>query len=228
MKTESDARALARSLVRVGTLAGKRVSALLTDMNSPIGYTIGNALETAEAFEILHGRGPDDLRELTYELAVEMLRAAGVAKTKAQARRRIELAVTNGSALEKMRNIVEAQGGDPSFVDAPDRLALARHRSTVRATTGGYLTGMDPVELGYASMALGAGRNRAEDAVDPGAGIRLHVQLGDRIRAGDELATLYTSQRALLQPGANRVAPAFRIGKRRPAVHTRIIATIRR
>jgi thymidine phosphorylase len=197
-------------------------------MNSPIGYAIGNAIETAEAFEILHSRGPDDLRELTYELAVEMLRAAGVAKTKTQARRRIELAVTDGSALEKMRNIVEAQGGDPSVVDAPNQLVLARHRSTVRATTGGYVTGVDPLELGYASMGLGAGRSRAEDVVDPGAGIRLHVQLGDRIRVGDQLATLYTSQRALLQSGVNRVASAFRIGKRRPATRARIIATIRR
>jgi len=228
MKTESDARALARSLVRVGTLAGKRVSALLTDMNSAIGYTIGNALETAEAFEILHGRGPDDLRELTYELAAEMLRAAGVARTKAQARRRVALAVDNESALEKMRQIVEAQGGDPDIVDAPDQLGLARHRSTVRATKDGFVTGVDPLELGYASMGLGAGRNRAEDPIDPGAGIRMHVQLGDRVRAGDQLATLYASQRALLQLGSSRVDSALRIGKRRPAARKRIIATIRR
>jgi thymidine phosphorylase len=201
---------------------------LLTDMNSAIGYTIGNALETAEAFEILHGRGPDDLRELTYELAAEMLRAAGVARTKAQARRRVALAVDNESALEKMRQIVEAQGGDPDIVDAPDQLGLARHRSTVRATKDGFVTGVDPLELGYASMGLGAGRNRAEDPIDPGAGIRMHVQLGDRVRAGDQLATLYASQRALLQLGSSRVDSALRIGKRRPAARKRIIATIRR
>ena len=228
MKTESNARELARCLVRVGTLSGKRVSALLTDMNTPIGYTIGNGLETTEALEILHGQGPDDLRELTYELAAEMLRAAGVSKTKAQALRRVKQALTDGSALEKMRQIVEAQGGDSGVVDAPDQLAVARHRSTVAATADGYVTDLDPLELGYASMGLGAGRGRAEDAVDPGAGIRLHVQLGDAVRTGDALATLYASQRSLLRPGVDRVAASIRIRRRRPAIRSRIIETIRR
>ena len=228
MKTEADARELARCLVRVGTLAGKRVSALLTDMNTPIGYTIGNALETSEALEILHGRGPNDLRELTYDLAAEMLRAAGVAKTKSQALRRVELAVTDGTALQKMREIVDAQGGDSRVVDAPDQLAVARHRTTVTAKADGYVRDIDPLELGYASMRLGAGRSRAEEAVDPGAGIRLHVQLGDRVRTGGELATLYTSERARLRLGADRVSASFRIGKRRPPVRRRIIETIRR
>ena len=228
MKTEADARKLARSLVRVGALAGKRVSALLTDMSSPIGYTIGNALETTEALEVLHGRGPEDLRELTYELGAEMLRAAGVAKTKSQALRRIDLAVMDGTALQKMRAVVEAQGGDPRVVDAPDKLAVARYRTTVRASATGYVSGIDPLELGYASMGLGAGRSRAEDKVDAGAGIRLHVQRGDRVREGDELATLYTSERARLHAGESRVSACFRIGTRRPAVPSRIIETIRR
>jgi pyrimidine-nucleoside phosphorylase len=127
-----------------------------------------------------------------------------------------------------MRRIVEAQGGDSCVVDAPDQLAVARHRSTVAATADGYVTNLDPLELGYASMGLGAGRGRAEDAVDPGAGIRLHVQLGDAVRKGDELATLYASQRSLLRPGADRVAASIRIGRRRPAIRSRIIETIRR
>ena len=228
MKTQSDARDLARCLVRVGRLAGTRVSALLTDMSTPIGYTIGNALETTEALEVLHGRGPNDLQELTYALAAEMLHAAGVAKTRAQALRRVELVVTDGTALRKMQQIVEAQGGDPSVVEEPGRLAVARHRSTVAAKSSGYVTDIDPLELGYASMGLGAGRNRAEDAVDPGAGIRLHIQVGDRVRTGDELATLYASERARLRAGADRVAASFRIGTRRPAVRSRIIETIRR
>jgi pyrimidine-nucleoside phosphorylase len=228
MKTEAEAKELARCLVRVGKLADKRVFALLTDMNAPIGYTIGNALETAEALEILHGEGPDDLRELTYALAVEMLRAAGVAKTKAQALHRIERAVADGMALQKMRQIVEAQGGDPRVVDAPSKLAVATHRSTVNASADGYVTHIDPLELGYASMRLGAGRTRAEDAVDPGAGIRLHVQLGDEVATGDEIATLYASDRGLLRSGRAQVTGAFRIGKRRPPAPSRIIATIRR
>jgi pyrimidine-nucleoside phosphorylase len=228
MKSEDDARKLARSLVRVGTLAGKRVSALLTDMDSPIGYTIGNAIETAEALEILHGKGPDDLRELTYELAAEMLRAGGMTKSKAQALRQIARVVAEGSALAKMQRIVKAQGGDARVVDEPDRLSLARQRSTVRASQDGYIADIDPFELGRASMGLGAGRNRAEDAVDPGAGIRLHVQLGDEVRAGDTLATLYSSRRALLGSGADRTNRAIRIGRRRVKPPERVIATIRR
>ena len=228
MKTESDARELGRCLVRVGALAGKRVSALLTDMNTPIGYTIGNALETTEALGVLHGQGPNDLRELTYALGAEMLRIAGVTKSKAQAMRRIERVIQDGKALEKMKQIVRAQGGDPSVVDAPDQLPVARYHSTVTALAGGYVTDIDPLELGYASVGLGAGRRRTEEAVDPGAGIRLHVQVGDEVRAGDDLVTLYASERALLGSAELRLVDAIRIGKRRTPVRSRIIGMIRR
>jgi pyrimidine-nucleoside phosphorylase len=228
MKTESEARDLARSLVRVGTKAGKRVSALLTDMDAPIGLTVGNALETREALEVLHGGGPEDLRELTYALGAEMLRAARVASTKGQAERLLKDVVTNGNAAEKMRQIVEAQGGDPRVVDEPDRMSFGRHRRTVKAESSGVVAAIDPLEVGHASMRLGAGRVRAEDPVDPGAGIELHVRLGDRVRAGDPLATLYTSKKALLDPAAPRTKGAFRFGKRRTAVESRVIATIRR
>jgi len=228
MRTESAARELARSLVRVGRLAGKRVSAVLTDMNSPIGCTIGNALETAEAIEILHGRGPDDLRDLTYALVAEMLRMGGISKTEADALPRIHQVVADGTALERMRRIVEAQGGDPAFVDTPSELPLARHRSTIVSPSEGYITGIDPLELGHASMGLGAGRLRVEDSVDPGAGIRLHAQIGDRVSSGDRLATLYASRKDLLTPGVERIAGSIRIGKRRPPKGSRIIETIRR
>jgi len=177
---------------------------------------------------VLHGRGPDDLRELTFELAGEMLRAGGVAKSKAQALRLVEQVLNDGSAVEKMREVVQAQGGDAKVVDSPDRLPLSRHRSTVAARSAGYVTGIDPFELGYASMGLGAGRSRAEDSVDPGAGIRLQVQIGDRVRAGDTLATMYSAQRSLLRAGSARVAASFKIGKRSPAARSRIIETIRR
>ena len=228
MKAESDARELARCLVKVGKLAGKRVSALLTDMNSPIGYTIGNALETAEALEVLHGRGPSDLEELTLELGAEMLRLGGVAKTQAAALRRLKSAIAEGRGLEKMRAIVQAQGGDPRMVDEPDRLELARHRGKVLAEAEGYVTDIDPLELGYVSMGLGAGRVRAEDSVDSGAGVRLHVRLGDQVQKGEALATLHASERGLLSPGKRRARGAFRIGKRRRPARGRIIEAVRR
>jgi pyrimidine-nucleoside phosphorylase len=228
MKTEEDAKTLARSLVRVGKLAGKRVSALLTDMNTPIGFTVGNALETAEALEVLHGGGPDDLRELTEALGTEMLRAAGLARSRAEAVRRMRGVIESGAAADKMRQIVSAQGGDPLVVDDPSRLPLARHRQTITAQASGFVTGIDPLELGYVSMALGAGRTRAEQPVDAGAGLRLHVQLGDRISAGDPLATLYSSRRTLVATHAERTRDSFVIGRGRSAPRSRIIGTIRR
>ena len=228
MKNLSSAKELARSLVRVGRLAGKRVSALLTDMSDPIGYTIGNSVETIEALEVLHDGGPEDLREITFALGAEMLRTAGLAKSKAEAVRRQKAVLRDGAALRKMQAIVEAQGGDVRVVDEPNRLRVARHRLTVTAPKRGYIREIDALELGYASMGLGAGRTRAEDTVDPGAGIRLHVRRGDRVKSGQELATLYSSKRSLLEGGAERVRTCFEIAKTRPEPRDRIIETIRR
>jgi thymidine phosphorylase len=157
-----------------------------------------------------------------------MLRAAGLETSKARAIRRLQKVVGDGAALDTMRRIVESQGGDARVVDEPDRLALSRYRTTVVAPRDGHVTEIDPLELGYASMGLGAGRMRAQDDVDPGAGIRLQVQLGDWVHAGDELATLYCSKRALMPSAERRVAAAIRLGARRPPARPRIMATIRR
>lgn len=228
MKTEAEAEELARSLVRVGKLAGKRVSALLTDMSSPIGFTVGNALETAEAFEVLHGEGPEDLRELTFVLGAEMLRVGGLCGSRAQANRLLREAIEGGAALQKMQEIIRAQGGDVRVVEEPDRLPLAKHRSDVLAVDDGFVAAIDALKLGRASMALGAGRARTEDRVDPGAGIRLHVQLGAPVQAGEKLATLYASKRELLDLAAPRVIESFTIGKRPRVPGSRLIRTIRR
>lgn len=228
MKTEPAARELARCLVRVGSLAGKRVRALLTDMNTPIGYTVGNALETAEAFQALHGEGPEDLEELTYALGSEMLRAGGLARSAMQAKRMMKQAIETGAAVQKMRQVVDAQGGDARMVDEPDRLPLARHRRIIKARSSGFILDIDALELGYASMGLGAGRMRAENEVDAGAGVRLAVRVGDEIRAGDEIATVYASKRTLLENGADRVSGSIRVGKRPRASRSRILAEVRK
>jgi len=157
-----------------------------------------------------------------------MLRVAGVAKTKARAMRQLELALKNRTALAKMREVVAAQGGDARMVDEPDRLPLSKHRKVVLARDDGFITDMDPLEIGHASMRLGAGRARAEDGVDPGAGVRLHCRLGDEVREGDILATLYASRRALIEASIDRVASSFRIGARRPPRRGRIVEIIRR
>lgn len=228
MKTEGEARALAKSLVRVGTLADKKVVALLSDMNAPLGRTIGNSLETAEALQVLHGQGPEDLREVTWALGAEMLRCAGLARTRAQGERQLTSVVKSGAAARKMREVVESQGGDHRVVDEPDRLTQARHHATLEARTSGVVHELDPLELGLVSMGLGAGRMRAEDTVDAGAGLRLHVEVGDRVKRGDPLATLYTSNPSTLSHSLARAGEAVQIGKTGTRRESRIIDRITR
>jgi pyrimidine-nucleoside phosphorylase len=228
MKSEAEARDLAKSLVRVGTLAGKKVIALLTDMNAPLGRTIGNGLETAEAIEVLHGRGADDLCEVTWSLGAEMLLAGSIVRTRAQGERRLTKAVADGSAAQKLKEIVEAQGGDPRVVDEPDRLTPARHSTKLASPVGGFVRELDPLELGLVSMGLGAGRTRADQDVDPGAGLVLHVAVGDRIERGQPLATLYAPKRAWLEPAVARAAGAIGIGKSRKASIPRLLGRIQR
>ncbi|MEM9730769.1 MAG: thymidine phosphorylase [Myxococcota bacterium] len=228
MKSTDSARELARSLVHTGRLAGMNVSAVLTEMDAPLGMAVGNALETVEALSLLHGQGPEDLEEVTFAVGAEMLRIAGIAKTKSQAIRRMRSAVEDGSAAAVMRAMVRAQGGDPRVVDEPDRLPSAKHRGTVTSPRTGFVREIDALEVGIASMKLGAGRTRAEDSVDPTAGIVLSVKRGDRVDAGSSLATLHASKPSLLQEAKTQVLASFRIGGTKPKLESRIIETMRR
>jgi len=228
MKTEKSAKELARNLVRVGRLAGKQVSAVLTDMNTPLGYAVGNAIEVIEALRFLHGQGPNDLEAVTFALGAEMLILGGVAKNRTQALRQLQDALRSRAALATMRKLVRAQGGDPTVVDEPDRLALSKARGSVDAEKDGYVGEIDPLGIGYASMALGAGRQRADDAVDPGAGIQLRVTRGDAVRKGQPLATLYAARRSLVDRARERVSEAFSLRATKPPPRSRIIGTVRR
>ncbi|MFO0685324.1 MAG: thymidine phosphorylase [Sandaracinus sp.] len=228
MKTLRDARALAASLVRVGRLAKKQVTAFLTPMEAPLGLAIGNALETAEAFEILHGRGPDDLREITLVLGAEMLRLGGVAKNDREARKQLEDAITSGRGAGRMRQIVRAQGGDARTIDEPDRLPAARHRVPVLATKGGFVTKADALDLGLAAVAMGAGRTRADQAVDPRVGIVLDKKPGDAIKRGEPLATLHVNEAEVDPTLLKRVLGAFEIGARPPRPAPVVMDVIRK
>ncbi len=217
MKDLDSARQLARGLVRVGRAAGKRVTALLTSMDTPIGLTIGNALETREALDILWDRGPEDSRELTLALGAEMLLVAGVARRPAEARQKLTAALADGSAREVMRRMIRAHSGDPRVVDEPDRLPRAPHRVPVNAKTSGYLTHADALELGLCSLELGAGRKRQEDRVDHGVGIELARRPGDAVTAGEPLCWLHVNQKPQAAALSPRVLAAFRVGRRRVA-----------
>jgi pyrimidine-nucleoside phosphorylase len=215
MKDLSAARKLARALVSVGQRAGKRVVALVTDMSAPIGLTVGNALETREAIEVLRNEGPSDTRELTLALGSEMLLLAKVTRSAAQARAQLERALADGSALERFSRMVHAQGGDVKSVERPERLTRAKGRVAVRAPRAGTVTAIDPLELGLVSVALGAGRSRAEQKVDPAAGIEIAAPIGTSVARGEPLAWLSARSQALATAQVERVQQAFRLGNAR-------------
>ena len=183
MKTRDDATELARTMVDLGTDAGVRTVALLTDMSVPLGLTAGNALEVRESVEVLSGGGPSDVVDLTVALADEMTRAAG----REVGEDELRAALADGRAMDVWRRMIAAQGGDPDAA-----LPTARETETITADTDGYLTSLDAMAVGVAAWRLGAGRARKEDPVQAGAGVELHVRPGDRVVAGQPLMTLHT------------------------------------
>lgn len=200
MKELSKARELAEVLVQLGQDAGVKTSALLTDMSTPLGLKIGNALEVEESVEVLSGGGPKDVIEITVELATEMLRLAG--KTGLD----VEAALKDGRAMDKWRAMISAQGGDPAA-----KLPVAKENQTVTATSDGVITKLDALSVGLASWRLGAGRARKEDPIQSGAVVTLHAQLGDSIKAGDPLYTLHTDEPARFERASETIKNAYSI-----------------
>jgi pyrimidine-nucleoside phosphorylase len=191
MKTRDDARALARSLIGIGNANGVRTEALLTAMDVPLGRMVGNALEVKESIEVLRGAGPDDVRDLSVELAAKMVRLGGAAPTLDEARAKVRRALASGEGLDRFRRMVEAQGGDPRVVDNTDLLPSARERHVVRAAKAGYVHGWEAERVGRAAVQLGAGRNRVEDKVQPSVGAVVLARPGDRVAVGDALLELH-------------------------------------
>jgi len=216
MKTEAEARDLAERLVDVGRRLGKRVRALITDMNQPLGRAIGNALEVIESVETLKGRGPEDLRALSVELAAHMLLLGHRATNLDEARELAERLLQSGAALEKFRQIIEAQGGDPRVVDDYTRLPQARGRWDYRADAEGVVVEAHAERLGLASMLLGAGREDLHSTIDPAVGLVLHKKIGERVARGDALCTLYYNSEERLHRAVEYVRAAFVVGSSAP------------
>lgn len=213
MKNEAQARELATTMVGLGKAAGVRTVALLTDMDTPLGRTAGNALEVTESIEVLAGGGPSDVKELTLALAREMVGGAGVDVDPEQV-------LNSGKAMDAWRSMVAAQGGDP---DAP--LPTARHQQVLTAHAKGTISRIDAMGIGIAAWRLGAGRARKEDAVQAAAGVELHVSVGDTVRAGQPLLTLHTDTPERLPRAEEAATAAIKIGKhahRRPLILDRI------
>lgn len=185
MKTRDDARALARSLVDIGTANGLTTTALITAMDSPHGRCVGNSLEVIEAIETLKGNGPADLTDLSVRLAARMVALAGLAADEGEAGRRVRAALDSGAGLEVFRKCIEGQGGDPRVIDDYARLPTAPRTMAVVAPRSGFVAEMTAGAVGVASMVLGAGRERAEDRVDPAVGVVCRAKPGEPVAAGE-------------------------------------------
>jgi len=214
MKDLATARELASTMVRLGQDSGVTTIALLTDMSTPLGLAVGNANEVTESVEVLAGGGPADVVELTLALAREMLTAAGIDADPAKA-------LESGAAMDKWREMIRAQGGDP---DAP--LPVARETEVLRATTDGVVSSVDAYGIGLAAWRLGAGRARKEDPVSFGAGIQLNVKPGDPVRAGDVLLELRADDPARIPVARAEAAEAVVIGTEQPTLTTLVLDRI--
>ena len=225
MKSETDARELARVMVSIGSQAGLRTEAFITDMDAPLGRAVGNALEIVECIETLKGHGPDDINALVVALASRVLVVSG-RYTEPEAGPAVRHALSSGQALEKMRAVIEWQGGDAGVVDDYARLPGAAHRHAIAAETDGYVAALQADLVGRASMALGAGRHRIEDRIDHGAGVLIAKKPGERVRAGETiLELLYTDGRGLGDASA-LAQSAIRLAPEPPALRSLVLGTV--
>jgi len=227
MKTEADSRKLAESLVSIGNASGVKTEAVITAMDTPLGLAVGNALEVVECIDVLKGRGPADLIEVSVELTARMLVLGGVAGDVAAGRQQARDTIASGAGLDRFRAIVEAQGGDARVIDDESRLPHVAERHVVTATRSGVLTRLDAELVGRASVALGAGRDRVEDPVDFAVGIMIKAKPGDELRAGDAVLELHYRDRRRLEAALSLAAPAITIGDERPPAARLIVGEVR-
>jgi pyrimidine-nucleoside phosphorylase/thymidine phosphorylase len=218
MRDPAEAEGLARVMIGLGQRFGLRAEAVLTAMDQPLGRAVGNALEVREAVRTLRGEGPEDLVEVTVELAAALLRMTGGAPETAAARARARRELEAGSALERFRRWVTAQGGDPRVVDEPDLLPRAPAVEDVRAACAGWVSGLDAREVGRIVVDLGGGRKKKTDAVDPAVGLVLERKVGDEVARGDRLATVHAARSWEAASAAARLTQLYEIGPERPEV----------
>jgi pyrimidine-nucleoside phosphorylase len=216
MKKQVDARRLAQTMVGIGRRMDKKVQALITDMNQPLGFAVGNALEVMEASQTLQNAGPADLTKLSLELAARMIYLGKKAATLDEARRTAEKHLVDGSAYKKFKQVVAAQGGNPHALDEFSLLPNATGMREIASPRGGYVTSIDAEDIGIASNMIGAGRDKKEDSIDPAVGIILEVKVGEKVDAGSVLCRLYYTKEDRVEEAADMVEDAFRISAQRP------------
>jgi len=212
MERYEDSLRLAETMVAIGRGLGKRMRALITRMDQPLGLAVGNAVEVAECVECLRGGGPADLVGLSVELAAEMVVMGGRAPDLEAARTLCRRTIGDGSALDRLRRVVEAQGGDPRAIDDPSRLPAARREVPLLADRSGVVHALQARPIGHATMLLGAGRSRVDSAIDPAVGVVLHRKVGDPVAAGEPLCTLLVNDEGSLDRASAMIRDSFAIG----------------
>jgi pyrimidine-nucleoside phosphorylase len=227
MKRLDDARALAESLVKVGTANGLRVEAVLTAMDVPLGLAVGNAVEVVESIETLKGRGPKDLEDLSVLLAAKMVELADLAPDYDSAEKKVRAALASGAGVEKFRAIIRQQGGDPRVIDDYDRLPVAPHRVAVNADRAGVVTEMHAGAVGIAATVLGAGRDRAEHSVDHAVGVLVKAKPGQAVRAGDPVFEVLYRDKWRFDQALPLLEDAFRVGDDAPPDEPLVLETVR-
>jgi pyrimidine-nucleoside phosphorylase len=225
MKKRVDAEYLAQLMVETGKRMGKKVVALLTDMDQPLGRKVGNALEVIEALEILNGKGPEDLRELCDELSAWMFVLGDRVATLPEGRALAAATIATGRARDAFREIIRLQGGDAGIVDDPSRLPRAQHTERITSPGAGYVTAIHCEQVGIASMLLGGGREKMSDSIDPAVGLVLEKKLGDTVQAGDALCTVHFNSDVRLRESLEMLAKSFEVGPQAPPIPSLIHKT---
>ena len=226
MKKQVDARRLAQTMVGIGRRMDKKVQALITDMNQPLGYAVGNALEVMEASQTLQNAGPNDLTKLCIELAARMIFLGKKAASLDEARRTAEQKLVDGSGYKKFKQVVAAQGGDPQVLYKFELLPNATGVREITSPRGGFVSSIAAEDIGNASNMIGAGRDRKDDAIDPAVGIILEVKTGEKVEAGSVLCRLYYTKDDHVEDAAGIVEDAFRISSQRPEERELILEVV--
>ena len=226
MREVEDSFALAEEMVRIGKMSGRDCMAVISDMDQPLGFAVGNALEVREAIDTLNGKGPKDFVTLCLELGSRMVYLSKQARSVEEAREKLEKSIESGAALTKLADFVEAQGGDKRFVYEPDRLPKAKHVHEIKATTAGYVSRIECDEIGSCSLILGGGRETKESDIDLSVGLVLNKKVGDIVNVGDTLAYVHSNDLDKEKSCIDRFLKAYTISDSKPSERPFIHGTI--
>ena len=226
MKRQVDARRLAQMMVGIGRRMDKRVQALITDMNQPLGYAVGNALEVMEVSQTLQNAGPTDLTRISLELAARMIYLGKIVPTLEEAREVAQQKLLDGSGYKKFKEVIEAQGGNPQVLDRFELLPNATGAREIASPRAGYVSAIAAEDIGVASAMIGAGRNTKEDAIDPAVGVILEVKVGQKIESGAVLCRVYYTSDEHVEEASQQVEDAFRISATPPEERELILEVV--